>query len=89
MCGMLFKHTQICRCITLASVRSVRVKSTLNMISMTDFLMTRLMALPIEKNNLQTRNQRRIYISNREADQRLCFRYSTIPILSKSKISSL
>ena len=28
---------------------------------------------------------------NREADQRLCFRYidSTIPLLSKSKISSL
>ena len=29
--------------------------------------------------------------SNREADQRLCFRYmdSTIPLLSKSRISSL
>ena len=29
--------------------------------------------------------------SNREADQRLCFRYidSTIPLLSKSEISSL
>ena len=29
--------------------------------------------------------------SNREADQRLCFRYiaSTIPLLPKSKISSL
>ena len=26
---------------------------------------------------------------NREADQRLCFRYSTIRLLSKSEISSL
>ena len=26
---------------------------------------------------------------NREADQRLCFRYSTIPFVFKSKISSV
>ena len=44
-------------------------------------------------NNLHMRKQRRRSASrlNREADQRLCFRYtdSTIPLLSKSKISSL
>ena len=43
-------------------------------------------------NNLHMLKQRRRSIpGNREADQRLCFHYtdSTIPILSKSKISSL
>ena len=41
---------------------------------------------------LHMRKQRcRSACSNREADQRLCFRYidSTIPLLPKSKISSL
>ena len=41
---------------------------------------------------LHMRKQRRRLASrNREADQRLCFRYtdSTIPLLPKSKISSL
>ena len=50
--------------------------------------------LPHEKtNNLRMRKQRRRSASRyyREADQRLCFRYmdSTIPLLSKPKISSL
>ena len=49
--------------------------------------------LPHEKtNNLHMRKQRCRSASRlREADQRLCFRYtdSTIPLLSKSKISSL
>ena len=42
-------------------------------------------------NILHMRKQRRGSASRREADQRLCFHYidSTIPLLSKSEISSL
>ena len=44
-----------------------------------------------EKTNIFHMRKQRCRSGNREADQRLCFRYSdrTVPLLSKSEISSL